>query len=123
MQIARDIAGFPGPKADTLRAAIGKKRDLMATLKPEFISGCREGGTSPAWRTSSGADGVRRRLLLQPQPRRLLRADRLPDGVSEGELPGRVHGGADLERDVDEGQGAVLRLAARTWASACCRPT
>ena len=32
MQIARDIAGFPGPKADTLRRAIGKKkRDLMAT--------------------------------------------------------------------------------------------
>ena len=26
MQIARDIAGFPGPKADTLRAAIGKKK-------------------------------------------------------------------------------------------------
>ena len=47
MQIARDIAGFPGPKADTLRAAIGKKkRDLMATLKPEFISGCNASGTS-----------------------------------------------------------------------------
>ena len=26
MQIARDIAGFPGPKADTLRSAIGKKK-------------------------------------------------------------------------------------------------
>jgi DNA polymerase-3 subunit alpha len=49
MQIARDIAGFPGPKADTLRAAIGKKkRDLMATLKPEFISGCNASGTSSA---------------------------------------------------------------------------
>ncbi len=47
MQIARDIAGFPGPKADTLRAAIGKKkRDLMASLKPEFIAGCNTSGTS-----------------------------------------------------------------------------
>jgi DNA polymerase-3 subunit alpha len=47
MQIARDIAGFPGPKADTLRAAIGKKkRDLMASLKPEFIAGCNASGTS-----------------------------------------------------------------------------
>jgi DNA polymerase-3 subunit alpha len=47
MQIARDIAGFPGPKADTLRAAIGKKkRDLMASLKPEFIEGCNTSGTS-----------------------------------------------------------------------------
>jgi DNA polymerase III subunit alpha len=47
MQIARDIAGFPGPKADTLRAAIGKKkRELMATLKQDFVEGCRASGTS-----------------------------------------------------------------------------
>jgi DNA polymerase-3 subunit alpha len=47
MQIARDIAGFPGPKADTLRRAIGKKeRALMATLKQDFVEGCREGGTN-----------------------------------------------------------------------------
>ena len=47
MQIARDIAGFPGPKADTLRRAIGKKeRALMATLKQDFVRGCTEGGTN-----------------------------------------------------------------------------
>jgi DNA polymerase-3 subunit alpha len=47
MQIARDIAGFPGPKADTLRSAIGKKkRDLMATLKEDFIAGCKASNTS-----------------------------------------------------------------------------
>ena len=49
MQIARDIAGFPGPKADTLRSAIGKKkRELMASLKRDFLDGCVEGGTSSA---------------------------------------------------------------------------
>ncbi len=49
MQIARDIAGFPGPKADTLRSAIGKKkRDLMATLKEDFVAGCKTNGTSSA---------------------------------------------------------------------------
>jgi DNA polymerase-3 subunit alpha len=48
MQIARDIAGFPGPKADTLRRAIGKKkRELMATLKQDFVDGCKTSGTSP----------------------------------------------------------------------------
>jgi DNA polymerase III subunit alpha len=48
MQIARDIAGFPGPKADTLRRAIGKKkRDLMATLKQDFVEGCKSSGTTP----------------------------------------------------------------------------
>ena len=53
------------------------------------------------------------RLLVQPLPRRLLRADRLPHGVAEGQLPRRVHGGADLLRDVDQGQGPVLRRPLR----------
>jgi DNA polymerase III subunit alpha len=47
MQIARDIAGFPGPKADTLRSAIGKKnRALMAGLKEDFVAGCKASGTT-----------------------------------------------------------------------------
>src|SRR5262249_20925646 len=49
MKIARDIAGFPGPSADTLRSAIGKKkRDVMATLKTEFLEGCEASGTTTA---------------------------------------------------------------------------
>ncbi|HUA06165.1 MAG TPA: DNA polymerase III subunit alpha [Solirubrobacteraceae bacterium] len=47
MQIAKDIAGFSGAKADDLRKAIGKKnREAMAKLKPEFVEGCRASGTS-----------------------------------------------------------------------------
>jgi DNA polymerase-3 subunit alpha len=46
MQIAKEIAGFSGAKADDLRKAIGKKnREAMAKLKPEFIAGCRASGT------------------------------------------------------------------------------
>jgi DNA polymerase-3 subunit alpha len=49
MQIAKEIAGFSGAKADDLRKAIGKKnREAMATLKPEFFEGCRRSGTSEA---------------------------------------------------------------------------
>jgi DNA polymerase-3 subunit alpha len=49
MQIAKDIAGFSGAKADDLRKAIGKKnREAMAKLKPEFFEGCRKSGTSEA---------------------------------------------------------------------------
>ena len=70
------------------------------------------------------ADDRGGRLQLQQVPRRLLRADRLPDRLPEGELPGRVHGGGDLLGDVDQGQGAVLRQhAARRWGSRCCRRT
>jgi DNA polymerase-3 subunit alpha len=47
MQIAKEIAGFSGAKADDLRKAIGKKnREAMARLKPEFFSGCRASGTA-----------------------------------------------------------------------------
>ena len=47
MQIAKDLAGFSGAKADDLRKAIGKKnREAMAKLKPEFVAGCRASGTS-----------------------------------------------------------------------------
>jgi DNA polymerase-3 subunit alpha len=48
MQIAKSIAGFSGPKADDLRKAIGDKdRAAMASLKPEFVEGCRASGTKP----------------------------------------------------------------------------
>jgi DNA polymerase-3 subunit alpha len=47
MQVAKEIAGFSGAKADDLRKAIGKKnREAMARLKPEFIAGCRASGTA-----------------------------------------------------------------------------
>ena len=49
MQISKEIAGFSGARADDLRKAIGKKnREAMATLKPEFVEGCRASGTSEA---------------------------------------------------------------------------
>ncbi len=49
MQIAKEIAGFSGAKADDLRKAIGKKnREAMARLKPEFVEGCRASGTAEA---------------------------------------------------------------------------
>ncbi len=47
MQIAKELAGFSGAKADDLRKAIGKKnREAMAKLKPEFVAGCRASGTT-----------------------------------------------------------------------------
>jgi len=58
MQIAKELAGFSGARADDLRKAIGKKnREAMAKLKPEFYEGCRASGTSEAtidwlWQTN-----------------------------------------------------------------------
>src|SRR5204862_2752262 len=49
MQIAKELAGFSGAKADDLRKAIGKKqREAMAALKPDFVAGCGASGPSAA---------------------------------------------------------------------------
>ena len=43
MQISKDLAGFTGGEADTLRKAIGKKLvDVMAKMKERFIEGSME---------------------------------------------------------------------------------
>lgn len=43
MQISKEMCGFTGGQADTLRKAIGKKqRETMAKMKAEFISGMIE---------------------------------------------------------------------------------
>ncbi len=40
MQISKDLAGFTGGQADTLRKAVGKKiMEMMKKVKPEFIDG------------------------------------------------------------------------------------
>jgi DNA polymerase-3 subunit alpha len=40
MQISKDMCGFSGGEADTLRKAVGKKKiDLMRQMKPKFIDG------------------------------------------------------------------------------------
>ncbi len=45
MQISRDVCGFTGGEADTLRKAIGKKkRDMMKKMERRFIDGAVENG-------------------------------------------------------------------------------
>lgn len=45
MQISRDVCGFTGGEADTLRKAIGKKkRDMMAKMEKRFVEGAVENG-------------------------------------------------------------------------------
>lgn len=40
MQISKDLAGFSGGQADTLRKAVGKKiMEMMKKVKPEFVEG------------------------------------------------------------------------------------
>src|SRR5690606_25018953 len=48
MRISRDVSGFTGGEADTLRKAIGKKkRDVMIKMKKQFIEGGEKHGGVP----------------------------------------------------------------------------
>ena len=95
MQIAKEMAGFTPAEAETLRKAIGKKiHALMAILKDKFLEGyaatASRRGCPAALEGRWSSPG----LLVQQVARRLLRADRLPHGLAEGEPPARVHGRA-----------------------------
>ncbi len=47
MQVAKDMAGFSGGQADTLRKAMGKKiAELMAKMKVLFVEGAMKNGVS-----------------------------------------------------------------------------
>jgi DNA polymerase III subunit alpha len=47
MEIAKQMAGFSPARADDLRKAVGKKkRDLMASIKQEFLAGMAESNTN-----------------------------------------------------------------------------
>ncbi len=48
MQLSQVLAGFSGADADTLRKAMGKKiEDLLAELKPKFMTGAKERNYNP----------------------------------------------------------------------------
>ena len=96
MRLAADLAGFTLGEADTLRKAMGKKdRELMAAAAREVHRRLQgEQGRGAEGRARLGADREVRGLRLQQEPRRVLRRRRVPDGVLQGQLSGRVHGGA-----------------------------
>ena len=111
MAISRQLAGFSPSRADDLRKAVGKKdKVLMASLKDEFVARLHrerhrhEGGAEPLGPLRGG-----RRLLVQQEPRRLLRPAGVPHRLPQGEPPGRVHGLAAQLGDGHQGPRAVLR--------------
>ena len=114
MSAAIALGGFTGPEADTLGYAIRKKKSaVLRAQKEKFVT--------PGGRARRRAEGHRcrlqgvravRALRLQQGARDLLRADRLPDRLHEGEPHGRLHDrGADrLPLERGEGRGGGRRV-------------
>jgi DNA polymerase-3 subunit alpha len=126
MQIASEMAGFTMGEADILRRAMGKKdRELMAKQREKFIVGLPRAQHRPReGRARLGADGEVRGLRIQQIARRGVRARRLSDRVLQGELSGRVHGGAAHVGNGRHRQDReVHRRVSRDGPSRWCRPT
>ena len=100
MQIAQVLGGYSLGGADLLRRAMGKKKpEEMAKQKQIFLDGARsQADRSPDRRPGVRADGVLRRLRVQPLALGGVRLDHVPDRVPQAPLPARVHGRPDVVR-------------------------
>ena len=99
MRICNRLGDIPLRDAYTLIKAISKKKvSIIQKEKERFLTGCVSQGLEEG---RGGADfrvdRAVRRLRLQQEPLDALCVHRLPDGLPEGPLARRVHGGpADL---------------------------
>ena len=115
MEISKQLGGFTPAEADDLRKAIGKKkRDLMATMKDKFIDGCAASGTQrrvadDLWGLMTAAADY----SFNKSHAACYAMISYRTAYLKANYPGRVHGGGDLVRHVDEGQGPVLRQPLR----------
>ena len=93
MAAAIALGGFTGPEADTLGYAIRKKKSsVLRAQKEKFVTQAAERGVEPEGHRRR-VQGVRavRALRVQQGARDVLRPDRVPDRLPQGELHGRVH--------------------------------
>ena len=114
MTAAIAMADYTGPEADNLCYAIRKKKEDGPPPARGEVQGRGEEEGHPAAHRRPGLRRLRavRPLRLQQGPRHLLRADRLPDGLPQGELPDRVHdrGPQRLPRACREGRRGHRRV-------------
>ena len=107
MQAAQMLAGYSLGEADLLRRAMGKKiRKEMEAQRKRFVVGRgRARRRARPGRCDLRTARAVRRIRLQQEPRRGLRAGRLSDRLYEGELSGRV------PRRVDDARHGQYRQA------------
>ena len=117
MQIAQVMAGYSLGEADLLRRAMGKKiRSEMEKQRAGFVGRCgQERRAEGAGRNHLRTAREIRRLRLQQEPRRGLRAGVVSHRLHEGALPGRIPGGVDDARPQQYRQ--ALRVSRRGAAA------
>ena len=100
MRILNRLGGIQLANAYSCIKAISKKKlETIAKFREEFIDGAhRQGMARKEAAELFGTDREVRGLRLQQVSQHRLRPDRLHDGLPEGPLSGRVHGGAVEQR-------------------------
>ncbi len=126
LQVAQVMAGYSMAEAENLRTRHGQEDTGGDARRGGEVRRRVPGkGTQRGpWQTALRLDRALRRVRLQPRPCRLLRVDRIPDGMAEGALPRRIHGG-DAHRH-QEGQGpdrGLPQRVPRAWACGSSPPT
>ena len=125
MRVAQRFSGYSLEEADNLRKACGKKnRELIAAERKKFIAGCVDAGLRRGARQAAVRHHrALRRLRLQQVPLVRLRPRRLSDGLVEGELPGRVPGGAPVVGEGRQGHAppSTSPSAGRSASRSGCR--
>ena len=117
MAAANRLAGYSLGQSDLLRRAMGKKdKEKMAKERANFIAGCERDEQDPGEESERDFRFAReiRRLRIQQKSQRRLRGDQLSDGVSEGELSGRIHGRFVEQRNQQHRQDFDLRRRMQT---------
>ena len=113
LQIANQLAGYSLGEADLLRRAMGKKKaEEMAKQRERFVSGATARNIDKA-KAEEVFELIAKfaELRLREVAFDGLRADHLPDGLSEGEPPARVPGGAAHHRVRQPRQARALHRA------------
>ena len=131
MRILNRLGGIELANAYTCIKAISKKKlPIIAKFREEFVEGAdAEGTVEEGGGGTLRPDREVRRLRLQQEPLHRLRPDRLHDGLPEGPLPGRVHGGPALQRHARPATSRGRTRWSSTWKTAsgwtsrCCRRT
>ena len=91
MTAAIAMADYTGPRRTTCATRFARRRNRsFASTRPSSRQAPRRRGIRRRW-TRCSPPSSRSRARIQQSPCHLLRADRVPDRVPEGQLPGRVH--------------------------------
>ena len=110
MQISQALGGYSLGQADLLRRAMGKKKAEEMAKERVRLHGGRARPAASTPKVAGGVFDLMEKFAaygFNKSPLGRLRPAHRPDRLAQGPLPGRVHGGAHLQRGLQHRQGGA----------------